>query len=504
MWLDGIGFAQPLEDPDQVADRRQGRLRRDAGGPEAAGVRAVRRRRGHLRGTARRRARRGSTCSGRRTRRTRRGCCRPRPARRCAPRRTRRRHGGRLQGAEGLGRLHADVGADRAARAAGDRAGHRVPRHVRRRADQHDQRRRPGDRAEEGDGGVQPVLDKSEKGLSLAIDLLVVLEMPQYSRDHLAEAYTVHYWPDPAEHARLLQTPVARKIRAVQTNGSFGLPRRYIEALPALEIICAIGAGFESIDVEAARAHGIVVTHGAGADAPTVAEQAWALLLGAARRVPWCDRSVREGRWDDARKIMASVTGENFGIFGLGHVGMAIARRGLGFDMEVGYCSRKARADVAYRYFDRLIDLAGWCDVLMIAAPGGPETRHAVNREVLAALGPDGFLVNAARGSLVDSAALAEALRDGRIAGAGLDVIEGEPVGPGGIPATRPAGDVAARWRILARGGQGHDSQAAQEPRRAFRRPSGIVPDTRVALRCRSSRAQCTIQGSKNDVRDSR
>jgi lactate dehydrogenase-like 2-hydroxyacid dehydrogenase len=269
----------------------------------------------------------------------------------------------------------------------------------------------------------------------LTIDLLIVLDMPQYSRDHLAEAYTVHYWPNPADHPRLLQDPLMKKIRAVQTNGSFGIKRPYIEAMPALEIICAIGAGFEGIDVDAARERGIVVTNGAGANAASVAEQAWALLLATVRRVPWCDRAVREGRWGEARKIMPSVTRKKLGIFGLGHVGMEMAKRGaLGFDMEVGYCSRTRRADVSYCYFDRLQDLAAWCDVLMIAAPGGPETHHAVNREILQALGPEGFLINVARGSLVDSNALIEALREERIAGAGLDVIEGEPAVPQAFP----------------------------------------------------------------------
>jgi lactate dehydrogenase-like 2-hydroxyacid dehydrogenase len=268
----------------------------------------------------------------------------------------------------------------------------------------------------------------------LTIDLLIVLEMPQYSRDHLAEAYTVHYWPDPKDHARFLASPIAKTIRAVQTNGSFGLKRPYIEAMPALEIICAMGAGFEGIDVAAARERGIVVTNGAGANAISVADQAWALLLGTVRRVPWCDRGVREGRWSEVRAMESSITGKKLGIFGLGHVGMQMAKRGaLGFDMEVGYCSRKPRDGVSYRYFDRLRDLAAWCDVLMIATPGGPETHHAVNSEVLHALGPDGFLVNVARGSVVDSGALADALREERIAGAGLDVIEGEPIVPEGF-----------------------------------------------------------------------
>lgn len=269
----------------------------------------------------------------------------------------------------------------------------------------------------------------------MTIDLLVVLDMPQYSRDHLAEAYRVHYWPDPADHPRLLRSQLAKRIRAVQTNGSFGLKRPYIEAMPALEIICAIGAGFEGVDVDAARERGIVVTHGAGANAQTVADHAWALLLATVRRVPWCDRGVREGRWNDVRIVMPSVAGRKLGVFGLGHIGAQIARRGaLGFDMEVGYCTRRPRVEADYRHFERLQDLAAWCDVLVIAAPGGPGTYHAVGRDVLHALGPAGFLVNVARGSLVDNAALADALREERIAGAGIDVIEGEPAVPAGFP----------------------------------------------------------------------
>lgn len=267
----------------------------------------------------------------------------------------------------------------------------------------------------------------------MPIDVLIVLEMPQYSRDHLAQAYTVHYHPQPDDLAAFLQSPLAKQVRAVQTNGSYGLKRHQIDALPALEIICAIGAGFEGIDVAAAREREIIVTNGAGANAATVADQAWALLMGAVRRVPWCDTGVREGRWDDVRQILPSVAGRKLGIFGLGAIGRQVARRGLGFDMEIGYCNRKPRNDVDFRYFDRLTDLAAWCDILVLTAPGGPDTRHAVGTAVLDALGPDGFLVNVARGTLVDSNALTAALREGRIAGAGLDVIEGEPAVPPGF-----------------------------------------------------------------------
>jgi len=268
-----------------------------------------------------------------------------------------------------------------------------------------------------------------------AIDLAIVLEMPEVSLTYYTPPYVAHYWPDPADHAHHLASPVAKRIRAVQTNGSFGIKRPYIEQLPALEIIAVVGAGFEGVDLAAARERGIVVTYGIGANAPWVAEQAWALLLATVRRVPQSDRGVREGRWNELRQILPAVTGHKLGVFGLGHVGKEIARRGSAFDMEVGYCNRKPRTDVEYRHFDRLTDLAAWCDVLVITAPGGPATRHAVNTEVLTALGPDGYLVNVARGSIVNSQALVAAVRDGRIAGAGLDVIEGEPAVPPEIAA---------------------------------------------------------------------
>ncbi len=267
------------------------------------------------------------------------------------------------------------------------------------------------------------------------IDVAIVLEMDRSMIEHLSERYAVHYWPDLKDNPSHLASPEAKRIRGVQTNGSFGLKRHHIEALPALEIIAVVGAGFEGVDVEFARERGIAISYGAGVNAPAVAEQAWALLLAAVRDVPQRDRGVREGRWNELRQPRPNITGRKLGIFGLGNIGKAMARRGLGFDMEIGYSSRTPQRDVPYRYFERLTDLAAWCDVLMIAAPGGPATYHAVNREVLDALGAEGFLVNIARGTLVDSNALAEALREGRIAGAGLDVVEGEPAIPPALAA---------------------------------------------------------------------
>jgi lactate dehydrogenase-like 2-hydroxyacid dehydrogenase len=262
------------------------------------------------------------------------------------------------------------------------------------------------------------------------IEVAIVLDMDPFMIEHLAERYKVHYWPDLKDNPGRLQSAEAKRIRAVQTNGSYGLKHDQMEALPALEIIAVVGAGFEGVDLAAARERGIVVTYGAGLNAAAVAEQAWALLLAVVHDVPRRDRGVRDGLWSEIRSSLPNVTGRKLGIFGLGNIGKAMARRGAGFEMEIGYASRTRQPDVPYRYFDGLLDLAGWCDVLMVAAPGGPATRHAVNAEVLNALGPKGYVVNIARGTIVDSAALGEALRAGRIAGAGLDVFEGEPTRP--------------------------------------------------------------------------
>ncbi|MFO1313244.1 MAG: 2-hydroxyacid dehydrogenase [Burkholderiales bacterium] len=267
------------------------------------------------------------------------------------------------------------------------------------------------------------------------IELAIVLEMPLLMIEQLAERYTVHYWPDPAEHPRHFASDTAKRLRAVQTNGSFGLKRHHIEVLPALEIIAVVGAGYDGVDLAAARERSIVLTYGPGVNSAAVAEQAWALLLAAVRRVPDRDRGVREGRWLELRQALPNITGKKLGVFGLGNIGKAIARRGAGFEMEIGYTGRHLQHEVPYRYFERLADLAAWCDVLMVAAPGGPATYHAVNREVLEALGPEGFLVNVGRGTVVDSGALIDALRDDRIAGAGLDVVEGEPAVPPALAA---------------------------------------------------------------------
>jgi len=237
--------------------------------------------------------------------------------------------------------------------------------------------------------------------------------------------------PTAAERARAIQDH-AGQIDAVLTRGPLGLTAAEIDALPRLQIICVIGAGYEQVDLQAASNRGIAVTNGAGVNASSVADHALALLLSLVRGIPQSDAAVRQGQWP--KVLRPSVAGMRLGILGLGAVGQAIARRcALGFDMTVSYHSRQPRPDQPYRFCPSLLELARDSDVLVIATPGGAETRHLVDQPVLQALGAEGFLVNIARASVVDTNALLQALKQRRIAGAALDVFDDEPQVPDGF-----------------------------------------------------------------------
>ncbi|CAM3677092.1 Lactate dehydrogenase-like 2-hydroxyacid dehydrogenase [Paracidovorax anthurii] len=228
-------------------------------------------------------------------------------------------------------------------------------------------------------------------------------------------------------------TQIARHgqdIRLVLTNGTNGLLASEIAALPRLELICTLGVGFENVALDAARARGIPVCNAAGTNDDAVADHAMALLLATLRRIPFLNHGVRHGLWRDDIPRPPHISGRRLGIFGLGAIGRKVAKRAMGFDMEIGYHSRTRRDETGYRWFDDLPGLAQWCDFLVVAAPGGQATHHVVNRDVLRALGPQGVLVNVARGTLVDTNALADALREQCIWAAALDVYEGEPMPP--------------------------------------------------------------------------
>jgi len=261
------------------------------------------------------------------------------------------------------------------------------------------------------------------------IPLLVLNSLLPAHQAQIAEVYDLHYAPTAAERAAAIAAHGA-KFRAVLTIGVIGLTAEELAAMPAVELVCCMGAGYEGLPMEALRARGIATANGAGTNDDCVADHAFGLIIGIVRGIRVLDRQCREGVWREEIPQPPNVSGKKLGIFGLGTIGAKIAKRAAGFDMPVGYHNRSPREGVPHRYFADLAGLAAWCDILVCAAPGGPATRHKVNAQVLAALGPQGYLVNIGRGSVVDTEALAAALREGRIAGAGLDVYESEPQRP--------------------------------------------------------------------------
>ncbi|SFC60180.1 2-hydroxyacid dehydrogenase [Collimonas sp. OK412] len=259
--------------------------------------------------------------------------------------------------------------------------------------------------------------------------LLILNPLSDQSLQRIAQGFQVVYAPTVEQRSAAIASH-ADAIQAVLTIGSIGLHAGEIAALPKLELICALGAGFENIDVAAARERGITVSNGAGTNDACVADHAMGLLLATVRGIPQLGVALHQGIWRDALPLPPSVSGKRLGIIGLGTIGKQIARRAAGFDMTIGYHNRSVRGDVPFAYFASVLELAQWADFLVVATPGGAGTRHMVNRPVLDALGPQGFIVNIARGSVIDTAALALALREGRVAGAGLDVYESEPLPP--------------------------------------------------------------------------
>ncbi len=226
----------------------------------------------------------------------------------------------------------------------------------------------------------------------------------------------------------------APRIRGIAGTAMATIPRALLDRLPALEIISIFGVGYDGVDVAAAREKGVIVTHTPDVLTDDVADLGMALLLSAARRIPAAERFLRAGLWNEGTfPLGRKVSGARLGIVGLGRIGRAVAKRAEAFGMEIAYCGRRPAADVAYRYFDHPAKLAAAVDFLIVATPGGPATRGLIDAAVLVALGPQGYLINISRGSVVDEAALAAALTAGRIAGAGLDVFADEPHVPSAL-----------------------------------------------------------------------
>lgn len=219
----------------------------------------------------------------------------------------------------------------------------------------------------------------------------------------------------------------AKDITAVATGGT-AIDGAFLDRLPAVQLVASFGVGYDKIDAAAAAERGVVVTNTPGVLDDEVADTALGLLLMTARELSRAERYLRAGSWTERAYPLtkATLSGRTMGILGLGRIGEAIAQRAEAFGISIAYHNRHPK-DVAYRYYPTLHELASAVDILMIVIPGGDDTRHLVDASTLEALGPDGILINVARGTVVDEEALVEALRSNTILSAGLDVFEHEP-----------------------------------------------------------------------------
>lgn len=261
----------------------------------------------------------------------------------------------------------------------------------------------------------------------MPIDILMIAPMSSVERG--LKDYRVHHLPPVDARPAFLQS-MADRVRGIVTYSGGGLvDKALLDALPKVEIITNMGVGYDSVDMDAARARNIIVTNAGSSNAIDVAEHAIGLMLDVGRRISGGDRHVRAGDWIGKGRVKLThrVSGKKLGIVGLGNIGLEIAKRAAAFDMPIAYHNRHPRNGVPYRYVDSAARLAEESDILICAAPGGDATRHLISGGVIGALGPEGIFINVGRGTTVDEAALVTALTTGALGGAGLDVFEDEP-----------------------------------------------------------------------------
>jgi lactate dehydrogenase-like 2-hydroxyacid dehydrogenase len=223
---------------------------------------------------------------------------------------------------------------------------------------------------------------------------------------------------------------LAPRLRAIAMSvTSERMDSAFMARFPRLEIVSSFGVGYDHIEIPWAAAHGVTVTNTPDVLTEEVADTALGLLLCTVRELPQAERYLRAGKWEqkDYPLTRASLRNRTVGLVGMGRIGQAIARRLEAMQVSVVYHSRRPAAGLSYRHYPNLIDMARDVDILLVITPGGANTRNLINAEVLAALGPDGILVNMARGSVVDQPALIKALQDKTIMSAGLDVFANEP-----------------------------------------------------------------------------
>ena len=264
--------------------------------------------------------------------------------------------------------------------------------------------------------------------------LIIQRRLPQLL-EALSQEYSVHDYGR-ADDKDAFVAKIGGDVRAVLTNGRGGLSADLIARMPNLEIICCFGVGYEMVDLDSCRARGIVLANAPGTNDVGVAEMALLLMLAVTRQLPAANAFAKADKWPHASfERTHTIGGKKLGIVGLGRIGRKIAERARAFDMDIGYHGPHEKGDVTWRYFSDHMALADWSDYLVLSCPGGDATRHLISTEELRALGAEGILVSVARGSVVDPDAVIAALQSKTIAGAGLDVFEGEPHLPAALRA---------------------------------------------------------------------
>ena len=259
------------------------------------------------------------------------------------------------------------------------------------------------------------------------VDVFIPSPMMPLIVDGITQYFTVHRgWPD--ETLETVLREVGPRIRGLAAGGTRRIDGPMMDLMPNLEIIANFGVGYDRVDAAEAARRGIIITNTPDVLTEEVADLAVGLLIATVRQIPQVERYLRAGKWlEKDYPLTATLRERTVGILGLGRIGKAIATRLEAFGLGIVYHGRRPQDDVPYRFYPTLLDMAKDVDVLMIVIPGGEETKHLVNAEVLKALGPNGVLINVARGSVVDERALIGALRAKTILTAGLDVFEDEP-----------------------------------------------------------------------------